>query len=101
MYSHYNHLPCKQTYTDLISPTKRLSQTLLLPYTENVLQYEADLRVAPVLPYAGPCLLEIKKGEVIVWTRETFEEVIRWKLAHIRSFKAKKNLFTLHAGRCG
>jgi len=43
--------------------------------------------------------LEISDGELIVWTRDTCEEVTRWKLAHIRSFKAKKNLFTVYAGR--
>ena len=37
---------------------------------------------------------------MIVWSKGEKDEVVRWNLGHIRSFKAKPNLLEIVAGRC-
>ena len=66
--------------------------------SESVLHYELDLLDTDKLPYHGPCSLEVSPGELVLLTSNTQEEVVKWKLAHIRSFKAKKNTLTIFTG---
>ena len=67
--------------------------------TEEVLHYDVDLKPTPHLDYSGPCCLELRGDNLVVWTNDMGTQVARWKLAHIRSFKAKKNLLSIFAGR--
>lgn len=60
--------------------------------------YEVDLYQSEQLEYHGPAYLELAEGFLIVWTGSTQEEVVRWKLSHIRSFKAKKSVLTIYTG---
>ena len=51
------------------------------------------------LPYAGPGILEVTEDQIVVWSQDRQEEVVRWKLRHIRMFKAKQDHFQVMAGR--
>ena len=53
----------------------------------------------PVVGYQGPSVLELRDHDLIVWQSETWDEVLRWKLNHLRSFKAKKHHLTIIAGK--
>ena len=69
-------------------------------YTANkALQYFVEVTVGSRLQYAGPCMLEVKGEDLIVKTKDGTANLVRWKLAHIRSFKAKKDLLTIYSGR--
>ena len=69
-------------------------------YTANkALQYFVEVTVSSRLQYAGPCMLEVKGEDLIVKTKDGTANLVRWKLAHIRSFKAKKDLLTIYSGR--
>ncbi len=67
-------------------------------HTDGALQYQVDVEDAQ-LPYNGPSILEVKGDEIVVWTSSTHEQVVRWKLAHIRSFKAKRSTLVIYPGR--
>lgn len=66
---------------------------------EPVLRYEVDLLESERLSYYGSCLLEVRDGSLVLLSAAEREEVVKWRLAHIRSFKAKKNILTITAGR--
>ena len=44
-------------------------------------------------------MLEVKDEELTVKTNDGSANLVRWKLAHIRSFKAKKDMLTVYSGR--
>lgn len=66
---------------------------------EDTLQYEVEMMPSPLLPYHGPCVLELREHDLIIWKSDTWDEVVRWKLNHLRSFKAKKFKLTITAGK--
>lgn len=43
-------------------------------------------------------MLEVRDGDLVVKTRDGAANLVRWKLAHIRSFKAKKDVLTVYSG---
>lgn len=49
--------------------------------------------------YSGPGVLEIRHDLMIVWSEGERNEIVRWQLGHIRSFKAKPNQLQIIAGR--
>ena len=51
------------------------------------------------LQYAGPSLLEVRDEELAIKTSDGTANLVRWKLAHIRSFKARKDTLTVFSGR--
>ena len=51
------------------------------------------------LQYAGRSLLEVRDEELMIKTSDGTANLVRWKLAHIRSFKAKKDTLTVFSGR--
>lgn len=65
----------------------------------GALQYFAEVPVGNRLQYAGACMLEVKDEELIIKTNDGSANLVRWKLAHIRSFKAKKDMLTVYSGR--
>ena len=67
--------------------------------TESVLQYDVDLQETDHLSFHGPAILELRDGELIVYRKDSRSEIVRWRLSHIRSFKAKKRLLTIYSGR--
>ena len=68
-------------------------------HADGVLQYNVELYENQIVRYSGPCILEVRDGEITVWNRDTWEEVVSWNLAHIRSFKAKKHMLSIYPGR--
>ena len=44
-------------------------------------------------------MLEVKGEDLTVKTNDGAEVLVQWKLAHIRSFKAKKDTLTVYSGR--
>lgn len=44
-------------------------------------------------------MLVVKDEHLVVKTRDGAANLVRWKLAHIRSFKAKKDILTVYSGR--
>ena len=72
---------------------------LPLYFAEGSLQYEVDLQESELLTYQGPAILELIDGELIVNRKDNHSEIVKWRLSHIRSFKAKKRLLTIFSGR--
>lgn len=68
-------------------------------FSEPVLRYEVELLECERLAYFGSCLMEVRDGCLVLLSAAEREEVVKWRLAHIRSFKAKKNILTITAGR--
>jgi hypothetical protein len=58
-----------------------------------------ELEPTPLVGYHGTAVLELRDHDLIVWKGETWDEVVRWKLNHLRSFKAKKHKLTIVAGK--
>ena len=52
-----------------------------------------------ILSYRGAAVLELRDHDLIIWKGDNWDEVVRWKLNRLRSFKAKKNNLTILAGR--
>ena len=52
-----------------------------------------------LVSHHGPSVLELRDHDLIVWKSDTWDEVVRWKLNHLRSFKAKKYKLTIVAGK--
>ena len=73
--------------------------TLLLFSAEAVLQYDVELQESELLTFQGPAILELRDGELIVNRKDSHTEIVKWRLSHIRSFKAKKRLLTIFSGR--
>lgn len=71
----------------------------LYTITDGVLKYDVDLQETEHLPYKGPAILELREGELILSKLDGHSEIVRWRLSHIRSFKAKKRLLTIYSGR--
>lgn len=71
----------------------------LLHYPESTLQYEVDMLPNSILGHHGPSVLELRDHDLIVWKSETWDEIVRWQLNHLRSFKAKKYKLTIVAGK--
>ena len=44
-------------------------------------------------------MLEVRDEELTVKTNDGSTVIVSWKLAHIRSFKAKKDMLTVYSGR--
>ena len=65
----------------------------------GALQYFVDVPVGSRLQYAGPSLLEVKDEELTLKTNDGTANLVRWKLAHLRSFKARKDTLTVFSGR--
>lgn len=63
------------------------------------MQYEVELEASPHLDYDGLAVLELRDHDLIAWKGETWDEIVRWKLNHLRSFKAKKHKLTIVAGK--
>lgn len=51
-----------------------------------------------ILNYRGAAVLELRDHDLVIW-KDNWDEVVRWKLNRLRSFKAKKNTLTILAGR--
>ena len=66
---------------------------------EGTLQYEVDMMASSLVSYHGPAVLELRDHDLIIWRSENWDEVLRWKLNHLRSFKAKKHNLTIVAGK--
>lgn len=81
------------------SLTPLLPPPSFLHYTEGILQYNVELQETGHIPYQGAAILELRDGELILYRKDDFFEVVRWRLSHIRSFKAKKRLLTIYSGR--
>ncbi|CAI8034687.1 hypothetical protein GBAR_LOCUS19503 [Geodia barretti] len=64
----------------------------------GALQYFVDVPVGSRLQYAGPSLLEVKDEELTLKTNDGTANLVRWKLAHLRSFKARKDTLTVFSG---
>lgn len=73
-----------------------------IPHTHttanDALQYYVEVPVNSRLQYEGPCMLEVKDEELTVKTNDGSIIIVFWKLAHIRSFKAKKDMLTVYSG---
>jgi len=64
-----------------------------------VLKYDVDLLPNGILSHEGPSVLEISHYELVVWNRPLTREIVRWKLNHLRSFRAKNKLLTVVSGK--
>ena len=65
-----------------------------------MIQFVVHIWSCPKFNYYGSGLLEIREDQMIVWSKGEKDEVVRWNLGHIRSFKAKPSLLEIVAGRC-
>ena len=65
----------------------------------QVIQFNVEVWDSALLNYSGGGILEVRDGQLIVWSVGNHREVVRWKLGHIRSFKAKHNQLHIVAGR--
>lgn len=57
----------------------------------NIVRFYIEVWSCPQFRYSGPGILEVRDDQVIVWSQNETCEVVRWKMGHIRSFKAKLN----------
>ena len=88
------------TRTRTRTRTRTHTHTHTHTHTANgALQYFVEVSVGSRLQYAGPCMLEVKDEDLTVKTKDGTANLVRWKLAHIRSFKAKKDVLTVYSGR--
>ena len=67
--------------------------------TGHLIQFSVNVNKCAQFSYHGAGLLEIRDDQMIVWSQGEREEVVRWKLGHIRSFKAKLSILEIIAGR--
>ncbi len=65
----------------------------------NIIQFAVHINKCPLFGYHGYGILEVREDTLIVWSQGESEEVVRWKLGHLRSFKAKTGVLEIIAGR--
>lgn len=66
---------------------------------ESTLQYEVTMMPTKLLAHSGPSILELRDHDLIVWKADTWDEMVRWQLNHLRSFKAKKHDLIIVSGK--
>lgn len=65
----------------------------------KLIQFAVHINKCPQFAYHGYGILEVREDVLIVWSQGESEEVVRWKLGHLRSFKAKVGVLEIVAGR--
>ena len=70
-----------------------------LVFLGNLIQFAVQVGKCPQFGYRGYGILEVREDNLIVWSQGENEEVVRWKLGHLRSFKAKIGVLEIIAGR--
>lgn len=65
----------------------------------NLIQFAVNIHKCSQYSYCGNGILEVRDDSLILWSQGETMEVVRWKLGHLRSFKAKSGVLEIIAGR--
>ena len=76
-----------------------LSVVFFSLFKGNLIQFAIHINKCPQFGYHGHGILEVREDTLLVWSQGESEEVVRWKLGHLRSFKAKVGVLEIIAGR--